>query len=166
MAVKLSTGLGTALMGATGIDVALNLGFIKIYSGTPPAGANDALGAAVLLLTISNNSTGTGLTLDTPVNGVIGKTPAEVWRGTGLATGSGIYGYEMPTVTFTYAGATPTEAHIQWQLRKFEWGGGCQRAVPVPYAGRIQQPDQLAEHHHDGDTRVQRVGGPGVRQLQ
>jgi len=29
---------------------------------------------------------------------------------------------KISTVTFTYAGSTPTQAHIQWKLRKYEFG--------------------------------------------
>ena len=69
MAVKISTGLANALLGSQGVDEALNLGFIKIYAGTVPATADAALGGATLLVTISNNSSGTGLTLGTPAAG-------------------------------------------------------------------------------------------------
>ena len=34
----------------------------------------------------------------------------------------GIWGYEMPAVTFTYSGSTATEAHVEWKLRKYEFG--------------------------------------------
>ena len=111
MAVKLSTGLGTALMGASGIDTALNLGFIKIYSGAVPAGANDSLGAATLLLTISNNSTGTGLTLGTAAGGAISKTSGEVWSGVVVAGGTpSFYRFVAPGDT---GGASTTEVRLQ-----------------------------------------------------
>ena len=88
MGVKLSTGFRTALMGANGVDTIMNLGFIKIYTGTVPASPDDALGSAVLLNTISNNSTGTGLTLGTAAAGVISKTTSEVWSGVSVASGT------------------------------------------------------------------------------
>lgn len=111
MAVKISTGLATAMLGAQGIDAILNLGFIKIYSGTPPAAADDALGGATLLVTISNASSGTGLTLDTPVNGVLDKTPGEVWSGVVVAGGSPtFYRWEMPGDT---GGASTSEVRLQ-----------------------------------------------------
>lgn len=111
MAVKTSTGFATALMGAQGVDAILNLGFIKIYSGAVPAGADADLGGATLLNTISNASSGTGLTLDTAANGAIGKTPAEVWSGVNVAGGAPtFYRWVMPGDT---GAASTTEVRIQ-----------------------------------------------------
>lgn len=54
--------------------------------------------------------------------GILLHTQIDCGIRTWAETASGIYGYAMPTVTFTYAGSTPTEAHIQWKLRKYEFG--------------------------------------------
>lgn len=111
MPIKTSTGLATALMGNQGIDEALNLGFIKIYSGAVPAGADSALGGATLLVTISNASSGTGLTLGDAANGAIGKTPGEVWSGVVVAAGApSFYRWEMPGDT---GGSSTSEVRIQ-----------------------------------------------------
>lgn len=37
-------------------------------------------------------------------------------------TDQGIYGYAQPRVTFTYEGEIPTEAHVEWELNKYEFG--------------------------------------------
>lgn len=111
MAVKISTGLANALLGSQGVDEALNLGFIKIYAGTVPATADAALGGATLLVTISNNSSGTGLTLGTPAAGVLSKTPGEVWSGVNVAGGAPtFYRWEMTGDT---GAASTTEVRVQ-----------------------------------------------------
>lgn len=63
----------------------LDGGLLTLFAGTVPRAAADALDLANVhtqLVRISLNSTGTGLTFDVPVNGVLTKAPAEVWRGT------------------------------------------------------------------------------------
>lgn len=88
MAVRLSTALVEDLMDTAPFKTAMNLCFIDIYSGTQPANAN-AAATGTLLVTISNNSTATGLTWGpTSTNGAISKTAAETWSGTAVATGS------------------------------------------------------------------------------
>lgn len=63
------------------LRTAMNLGFIKIYSGAVPATA-DAAVTGTLLVTISNASTATGLTFElAAVAGALAKTTAEVWSG-------------------------------------------------------------------------------------
>lgn len=87
---KVSTGMRNYLLG-TGDDLAAGVsGFvIRLYSGTVPATADATLGAAVLMCTISNDATGTGITMDpTPVSGVLSKTASEVWRGVYVAGGT------------------------------------------------------------------------------
>lgn len=39
-------------------------------------------------------------------------------------TDQGIYGYAQPRVTFTHEGEIPTEAHVEWELNKYEFGTG------------------------------------------
>lgn len=94
MALKLSTGLRDYIAATGSLRAALNSGFIKIYSGTPPASANAALGSAginTLLVTISDNAGADGLTFEaTPADGVLSKTIGQTWKGvvasSGLAT--------------------------------------------------------------------------------
>lgn len=88
MAIKTSTGLRSSLLSTGSLRSVLNLGFINIYAGDVPASADAALGSATLLVTISNASTATGLTLEaTATAGVIAKEPSEVWSGVNGASG-------------------------------------------------------------------------------
>lgn len=83
MSLKVSTGLRNKMLDTSPLRTALNLGFLKLYSGTVPASADDALGAAVLLVTISVTGGGTGLTFEAAaVAGILSKESTEVWQGT------------------------------------------------------------------------------------
>lgn len=89
--MKLSTGLRNHLLVTGALKSALDGGLIKIYSGAEPATA-DAAVTGTLLCTISNNSTGTGITFeDDPVDGVLSKKSSEVWSGVNAATGTSGY---------------------------------------------------------------------------
>lgn len=60
---------------------------IAVFSSTQPSSADDAANGT-LLYTISKDGLGvTGLTWADASNGVIAKTPAEVWRGTAVVGG-------------------------------------------------------------------------------
>lgn len=63
---------------------------LRVYSGAVPADASAALGGATLLVEISNDATGVGLTMNAAVtsDGLIEKNSSEVWRGVAVATGS------------------------------------------------------------------------------
>jgi len=63
---------------------------IKIYSGTQPSSANDAP-TGTLLVTISLNGTGDGISFGEASSGSISKDPNEVWSGTSVATGTAGY---------------------------------------------------------------------------
>lgn len=97
MAFKISSGLANHLMATDDLAGGLDGGLIKIY-GSPvsqeaanaliPPTANAALGSATLLVTISVNGTGTGLTMDpTPISGILYKDAAETWLGEISASG-------------------------------------------------------------------------------
>lgn len=90
MALQTSTGLRNGLLDANPLKTLLDLGFLKIYSGTPPASADAAIGGGnTLLCTISNNSTGTGLTMAaSAAGGVLSKNGSEVWSGVNAASGT------------------------------------------------------------------------------
>lgn len=63
----------------------LDGGVLILFAGAVPRSAAEALDMAnthTQLVRISLNGTGTGLTFDTPINGVLTKAPAEGWRGT------------------------------------------------------------------------------------
>lgn len=88
MALKASTGLRSKLLDTNPLKTIFAAGFIKMYAGTVPATADDAIpGGATLVNTISINSTGTGINFDTAaVAGTLSKAPAEVWSGVNAAT--------------------------------------------------------------------------------
>ena len=86
---KFSTGFRNAVAVDGSVRQVLALGFLKQYAGPVPATADAALGAAVLLRTISLNGTSTGLSMDTEaVDGAVTKAPSEVWSGTAVASGT------------------------------------------------------------------------------
>jgi hypothetical protein len=90
--MKRSTGLRNYMLGTGSIKSALDGKVIKLYGGTVPASADDALpGDALLLATISVNDTGTGLTFGSAANGQISKSTSEVWSGSVVANGTARY---------------------------------------------------------------------------
>jgi hypothetical protein len=60
-------------------------------------------------------------------------------------TSSGIYGYTMPAVTFTYDGPNITAAHIEWQLRQYEWGEGDNLLSLYPVLDEFDNPINLLD---------------------
>jgi hypothetical protein len=112
MALKSSTGLRNKLLDTGSLKSIFNLGFIKIYAGTAPASADDSLGAATLLCTISVNSTGTGITFAASAsNGTLVKNSGEAWSGVNVANGTAAF-YRLVAPDDTGASST-TEARIQ-----------------------------------------------------
>jgi len=96
---KLSTGLRDHMLVTGSVKSGLDGGVIRIYSGAVPADADAALGGATLLVTISNNDLGTGITLDASAsNGVAVKNTTETWSGTVASTGVATF--------FRYSGLT------------------------------------------------------------
>lgn len=92
MTLKASTGLRDGMLATAPVKTQLAAGFINIYAGTAPATADDAIGAATLLSTISINSTGTGINFDAAASGgVLSKAPAEVWSGVNVASGEATF---------------------------------------------------------------------------
>ena len=98
MAYHVSTGLRNkllsksagAIVGGSLADL-LDLGKIMIYSGAVPATADDAV-SGTLLVTITNNSTATGLTFeDNAVTGGISKAAGETWSGVIALSGTATY---------------------------------------------------------------------------
>lgn len=109
---KLSTGLRNHLLATGSIKAALDGGVIRIYSGTEPATADAAIGSAQLLVTISKDGTGAGLTLATSAtNGIITKNTTEVWRGSVSATGTASF-FRFSAISDT-GGASSTEKRLQ-----------------------------------------------------
>lgn len=113
MAIKSSTGLRNKVLDTGPLRTVLANGFIKIYSGTVPATADEAIsGANTLLTTISVGGAGTGLTFaTTAASGTIVKNAAETWQGTNAASGVATF-YRHVTASDTGASST-SEARIQ-----------------------------------------------------
>lgn len=88
--LNVSTAMRNQLLDGGSLKSALASGFIKIYSGTPPASA-DAAVTGTLLCTISIASGGTGVNLGTASGGSIPKAPAETWSGVNAASGTAGY---------------------------------------------------------------------------
>lgn len=92
MTLKTSTGVRTGMLSAGSLKSLLDTGKIYIYSGAAPLTADDAIGAAVLLVTLSLTSGATGLTFATPaVAGVLSKTPGETWSGVIATSGTAAF---------------------------------------------------------------------------
>lgn len=90
--MKLSTGLDNYLLVTGSLKAALNLCYVKVYSGTVPADADAAIGSATLLHTYSVSGGATGGTFDaTPVSGAIVKTAAESWTGTSVGAAAATF---------------------------------------------------------------------------
>jgi len=94
---------------------------IKIYGSATsqaaadaliPATAGAAIGSATLLCTISNNSAGTKITLNTtPTSGVVTKASAETWSGVNAASGYAAF-YRAQDISDTGALST-TDKRVQ-----------------------------------------------------
>lgn len=92
MAYKTSTGLRNGMLAGSSLKEQLDGGLIHIYAGDVPATADDSVGTATLLCTISLNSTSTGLTFAASAeNGVLSKNASEVWSGVNSATGTATF---------------------------------------------------------------------------
>jgi hypothetical protein len=61
-------------------------GFIKIYTGTQPSSADDAVAGYTLLVTIYSDGASAGLEFDDAVVGVLSKKSTETWSGTAVAS--------------------------------------------------------------------------------
>ena len=88
MALKTSTGLRNGVLSGGSLKSRLDGGRINIYAGTPPATADDAVGAATLLCAVTLNSTGAGINFDAAAaGGVLQKAPGEEWSGANVSGG-------------------------------------------------------------------------------
>lgn len=138
MAIKLSTGLRNAMLGSSDLASALDSGFIKIYAGTAPTSADDAITEShTLLCTISVSGNGTGVTMDPPVSGVIGKNTGEVWSGTNVASGTASF-YRHVGDDDTAASST-TEPRIQGSVALA--GGDMNMTSVALSSGAVQTLD-------------------------
>ena len=114
---KASTALRNKLLDTAPFRTIFNLGFLNIYAGPEPTTADDALvgGTHTLLVTISNNGTGTGITFAAAASGgAIVKNAAETWNGVSIASGIPSF-YRLVTPTDTGVLST-TEARFQGSI--------------------------------------------------
>lgn len=89
MGMKISTGLAKAMLDTGSFKSNLTGMKLKIYSGTEPATADAALGAAVLLVTISDAGGVDPLEFEaSAVANVIEKLSSQTWSGTNAASGT------------------------------------------------------------------------------
>lgn len=94
MTIKLSTGLRTALAGATGFGVTFNQGVIHIYSGPQPVTADAPVSGTLLGIVtqaagpFAFGSPTNGLEFDAAVDGTVSKNPAQEWKFKGIADGT------------------------------------------------------------------------------
>jgi len=112
MSFKVSTGLRNSMLAVEDFKSSMDLGFLRIYKGAVPASADDSLGSASLLVEISVDGLGTGLTFDTPaVSGILAKAAAETWQGTCSDSGTAtFFRFVQPADT---GGAVPAELRAQ-----------------------------------------------------
>ena len=111
MALRLSTGLRTALAGTQGLKGILEGGFLDIYSGGQPSTADLAeTGVKLARLSKASGTSGTdGLLFGTAGAGIIPKS-AEVWSGTILT--AGVAGYFRLYGTAGTSGSSSSEKRI------------------------------------------------------
>lgn len=89
MGMKISTGLAKAMLDTGSLATNLTGMKLKIYSGTEPATADASLGAAVLLVTISDAGGAGALSFEAAaVGNVIEKLSTQTWQGTNAASGT------------------------------------------------------------------------------
>lgn len=95
---KISTEVRNRLVGDEGMSSILGNGIageIRIFAGTEPPSPDDAIGAATLLCTITVDGFGGDLGFDSVItNGVLTKDPAQIWKGTCVASGTASF-YRM-----------------------------------------------------------------------
>lgn len=109
---KFSTGLRNTMLGTQSFSTALNTGTLQIYAGTAPATADESVGSATLLVTLTVDGLGGGLTFSaTPENGSISKSSTEVWKGDVVATGNAGW------FRFTAAGDTGATSDTDFRIQ-------------------------------------------------
>ena len=119
MPLKSSKGLRNYMLDSGSLKAALADGLLKIYAGTIPPTADDALGAATLLCTISDNATGGGIEFEVnAVDGAIAKKASETWKGVNAAS-----------ATRVSRGASPNPISTSNKGKSAVRGMGCNPAT-------------------------------------
>lgn len=115
--LKFSTGLRNHMLVTGSFKNAMDLCTLRMYSGAVPATADAALGAAVLVCPVTNNSTATGLTFEaTATDGVLSKTISEVWSGVNVADGTVTF-FRLETAADDGTAST-TQKRVQGTIAK------------------------------------------------
>lgn len=90
--MKRSTGLRDYMLATGSFKQAIDGSVIRIYAGTEPASADDAIAGAVLLAVISKDGSGAGVSMSAvPASGVLTKNTSEVWIGDVVANGQAAF---------------------------------------------------------------------------
>ena len=113
MALKVSTALRNKMLDTGALRTIMAGSFLKLYSGTVPSTADDAIsGDSTLLCTISNG--GSGVTFAaTAAGGVIAKNASETWTGVNGAAGVATY-YRLVTASDNgLADSSAAQARVQ-----------------------------------------------------
>jgi len=112
---KFSTGLRNEMLAGQSLKDALDGGLLHIYSGTEPATADDGVGSATPILTLSVDGTGGGLHFAaTATDGALPKDSSEVWKGE-IQTTDSVSWFRFVAPGDTGAAST-TEARIQGSI--------------------------------------------------
>ena len=89
MSLKLSTGLRDGLLDTSPFKTLLDASRLKLYSGAPPASADDAEGT--VLVSIGSDNADTHCHFEAAaVSGVLSKN-SDIWSGVAGATGTATY---------------------------------------------------------------------------
>lgn len=119
MALKVSRGLRNSMLASNSFKGTMESGAnckLLIYGGTPPSTARDAIAAGnTLLVTISVDDTGTGITFEPAASqGNLAKNQNEIWEGTIQVTGTATF-YRLVADGDTGA-ASNTEPRVQGEV--------------------------------------------------
>lgn len=138
MTVKASTGLRNGMLVTGSFKSLMEPAQLKIYSGVEPATADASLASAVLLCTITEDATATGLDFDAAaVAGVLAKDPAQIWRGVNVASGLASF-YRLVTASDDGASST-TQRRLQGSVAAA--GGDLNLSNPTLVSGASQTID-------------------------
>lgn len=140
--MQLSNGIRNFLVSDGSLKGALDGSVIRLYSGTPPASANDAVPASAdELCVVSVDDTGTGITFEASSQpGLLLKTAAEVWEGTVAANGTATW--FRVTTPADDASASTTLVRLQGSVAQA--GGDMQITNPDLISGEPQRVDYLS----------------------
>jgi len=114
MAIKESTGLRDYMLVTGSLASALAGSEIRVFAGAEPASA-DAAETGTLLTTLTINSTGVGLAMDTvATSGFLSKPSAAIWSG--LNGAGGVATHYRHVVQGDTGGVSTTDRRIQGSI--------------------------------------------------